>query len=368
MMKKSLLSVVGIFCVGMMSFFPMEVAQAKDEVITLTLANFFPTTSPQSIVFEGFVKDLETQTNGRITVKYLTGGSLLTGPGMFKGIEAGIADMGYSHVFYTPGRMPVTEFAALPFGYPSAWVASHVLNDFYAKVKPKEWDSVKVLFFNGCIPNPILSTKPVEKLEDLKGLTLRAPGQIAEIVSALGAVPSPTPMAETYEAISKGVSQGAYLTFEGLKTWRLADVVKNATNCWQVGNTFPLYLAMNKNSYNKIPADLKKIFDKVVGEYAEREALMWDDIEIVGKNYGAEKGVRFIELSDQEALRWKEAVKPVVDIWVKRIVGKGYTESEVKEWISFLKERIEFYGKKQIGLKIPSVTGPAAMRPENIKK
>jgi TRAP-type C4-dicarboxylate transport system substrate-binding protein len=264
--------------------------------------------------------------------------------------------------------MPVTEFAALPFGYQSAWVSSRVLNDFYTKFKPKEWDSVKVLFLNGSAPSPLLSTKPVEKLEDLKGLTIRAPGQIAEIVSALGATPSPTPIVETYDAISKGVSQGAYLAIEGLKTFRLADVCKYLTNSWQVGNTFPFYLIMNKNSYNKIPADLKKIFDKLVGEYAERVALMWNNVDIEGMNYGVEKGVRFIELSDQEALRWKEAVKPLVDKWVKRMVEKGYTESEVKEWISFLKERIEFYGKKQIGLKIPSVTGPAAMRPENIKK
>lgn len=369
MIKKSFLCVVGIFLVGMMSYFLMDTAQAKDEVITLTFANYFPTTAPQSIIFESFVKDLETQTNGRITIKYLTGGSLLSGPGMFKGIETGIADMGYSHVFYTPGRMPVTEFTALPFGYQSAWVSSRVLNDFYKKFKPKEWDSVKVLFINGCAPNPLLTTTPVEKLEDLKGLTIRAPGQIAEIVSALGATPSPTPMGETYEAISKGVSQGAYLTFEGLKTWRLADVCKYVTNCWQVGNTFPFYLIMNKNRYDKIPADLKKVFDKLVGEYAERVAMVWNNIDIEGKNYGAEKGVHFIELPDQEAVRWKEAVETkVVDVWMKRMVEKGFPESEVKGWVSFLKEHIELEGKEQIGLKITSVTGPSEMRPENIRK
>ncbi|MFH1830691.1 MAG: TRAP transporter substrate-binding protein [Pseudomonadota bacterium] len=372
MRQKSVLSVLmvgGILCLALMvCFLSLGTVQAKGKVIELKCANFFPPPSKQSKVCEEFINDLEARTDGRIKVQYFAGGSLLKGPAMYKGIETGIVDMGYSHVFYTPGRMPVTELASLPLGYQSAWVASHVLNDFYYKVQPKEWDNVKLLWLNGCPPCIILSTKPVRNLEDLKGLSLRAPSVAGDIVKALGGTPSPTPMAETYDAIAKGVNDGGYLVYECLKTWRLAEVVDYATICWQMGNTYPFYMAMNKNSYKNLPPDLKGIFDKLVGEYMVRSTLMWNQIDLGGKNFGTQKGVEYIELSEQEAARWKKAVEPVIDGCIKRMVGKGFKESDLNSWIAFLQERIGYYTKKQIEYRIPSATGSAEMRPENIGK
>jgi hypothetical protein len=46
------------------------------------------------------------------------------------------------------------------------------------------------------------------------------------------------------------------------------------------------------------------------------------------------------------------------------MTGKGYSESEVKGWVDFMKDRIKYWTAKQIVYKIPSPTGPAAMRPE----
>jgi TRAP-type C4-dicarboxylate transport system substrate-binding protein len=288
---------------------------------------------------------------------------------MYQGIETGVVDIGYSHVYYTPGRMPVTEFCGLPFGFPSAWVASHVVNDFYLKVRPKEWDKVRLLWFNGSAPNSILTaSKPVRTLEDLKGLKIRAPSMVGEIIDDLGGTPTPTPVVEVYDTMAKGVNDGAYLNYEVLKTFRLAEVTKYTTECWQTGSTYPFYMAMNKNSYKKLPPDLKEIFDLLCGEYAERYALMWNEIEFGGVIFGLQKGVQFIDLSDEEAAKWKKAVQPLFEVYTQKLVKQGFAESEVKSWISYLNERIEYYTKKQIEWRIPSPTGPAAMRPANIAK
>ena len=369
MRRKSPLIMVGVVCLGLMvALLPFKTVQAKEEVINLKLANFFPPPAAQSKICEEFIKDLEMRTGGRIKVRYYPGGSLLKGPDMYQGIEGGIADIGYSHVYYTPGRMPVTEAVGLPLGYPSSLVSTHAMNDFYFKVRPKEWDKVKVLWLHAAMPSLILSKKPVRKLEDLKGLSLRAPGIPGDIIKALGGTPAPTPMMETYDAIAKGVIDGVYVPYEPLKTFRFAEVVEYTTLCWQIGNTYPWYMIMNKNSYKKLPPDLKEIFDSLCGEYGERYALMWNTIEFSGKIYGAQKGVEYIELSNEEAARWEKAVEPVIANYVKTMVGKGFAESEVNGWISFLRERIEYYTKKQIEYRIPSPVGPEGMRPEDIGK
>lgn len=369
MKKKNLLVVAGILCLGLMVAFALfQVPQAKAKVINLKFANFFPPPAKQSKICEEFIKDLEFRSGGRIKVRYFAGGSLLRAPAIYKGIESGITDIGYAHVYYTPGRMPVTEAGGLPLGYPSAWVASKVVSDFYYKVKPKEWDKVKVLWLNAAAPSLVICKKPVRKLEDLKGLTIRAPGVPGEIIRALGGTPAPTPMMEVYDALAKGVNDGVYTPYETLKTFRFAEVVGYTTASWQVGNTYPFYVAMNKNSYKKLPPDLKEIFDNLCGEYRERYALMWNEIEFAGKNFGANKGVEYIELSDAEAGKWKKAVEAAIDGYIKMMVGKGFSESEVRGWISFMRERLDYYTKKQIEYRIPSPTGPEAMRPANIGK
>ena len=91
---------------------------------------------------------------------------------------------------------------------------------------------------------------------------------------------------------------------------------------------------------------------------------MWNEIELAGKAFGSEKGVTYFELSDQEAARWTKAVEPVVTDYIKKMAGKGYSESEVKGWVDFMRDRIKYWTAKQMEYKIPSPTGPAGMRPE----
>jgi TRAP-type C4-dicarboxylate transport system substrate-binding protein len=368
MKKLWVFGLAAVLCVGlMMTVLPSGDAHAK--VIKLKAANFFPPPSNQSQILEEFCLDLEKRTGGAVDVDYYAGGSLLKPTAIFDGVVSGIADIGYSHVYYTSGRMPVTEAAGLPLGYPSAWVAGQVLNDYVQEFKPKEFDQVKVLLMNASTPSAIATAKkPVRTLEDLKGLTLRAPGIAGEVIKALGGTPAPTPMPEVYDAIAKGVLDGEASNFETLATFRFAEVVRYSTSVWQITNPYPFYLVMNKNSYNKLPPDIRSIFDTLVGEYRQRYQLRWNAVDFAGKAFGKEKGVAFIELSPSEAKRWVAAVEPVIDGYVKNMVNKGFPETEVRGWINFLRDRIGFWTKKQIAFRIPSIAGPPEVKPEALLK
>ena len=145
--------------------FGVSTSSAKE--IRLKVAMYFPPPAFQAKVLGEFCKDLEARTNGAVKVDYFAGGSLLKAPAMFDGVVNGIADMGYSHVYYTAGRMAVTEATGLPLGYPSGWVASQFMNYFYQKFKPKEFDKVKVLWLNASPCSSIATAKkPIRKLAD----------------------------------------------------------------------------------------------------------------------------------------------------------------------------------------------------------
>lgn len=357
---------MAVAAAGICSTFLLSAVHAQ--VINLKIANFFPPPSKQSKIVQEFGEELERRSGGKIKVQYFAGGSLLTGPNMFKGIESGIADVGYSHVYYTPGRMPVSEGIGLPVGIPTGWVGAHVGNDFYQRIKPKEFGGVKVLAIHANGPSMVISKRPVAKLEDMKGLTIRAPGIAGEIAKALGGTPTPTPMMEVYDSISKGVNEAVWGPYEVLKTFRFAEVAKSVTLNWQIGASFPFYMAMNRKSYDRLPPDLKSLVDVMSGEYQERFALMWNEIDLEGLAFAREKGVKYLELSEQEAARWQKAVEPVIADWTKSIGTKGYKEADAKGWVAFMRERIKYWTAKQIEYKIPSPTGPAEVRPEALAK
>jgi TRAP-type C4-dicarboxylate transport system substrate-binding protein len=363
-MRMLMVVLVAVLFVGLMvTVLPLGKAQAAK--VTLKVANFFPPPSFQSKVLDEFCSDLEKRTKGQVKVDYFAGGSLLKHSEMFDGVVDGIADIGYSHVYYTPGRFLSVETCGLPIGYASGWVASQTMNDFYMEFQPKEFDPVKVLWMNASPPSGIATkTRAVRKMEDLKGLTIRAPGTAGEVIKALGGTPAPTPMVEVYDAISKGVIDGEASNYETLFAFKFAEVVKYETSIWPINHPYPFYLIMNKNSYKKLPADIRPIFDKLVGEYKERYILMWNAIDFVGEKAGKAKGVEFIDLPASEMERWKAAVAPVFDNHVKALVAKGYSEAEVRGWIKFLYDRAEFWKGKQIELRIPSAVGPPEVKPQ----
>ena len=188
--KKTMLA-TGLLCLFLI--FTFHGSNAGAQVIEFKFANYFPPPARHSQICVEFLAELEQRTGGKVKGQFFAGGSLLKAPAMYQGVTTGIADIGLSHVEYTPGRMPVTEAVGLPLGYPSGWVANQVSNDFYHKFKPAEWKDVEVLWMHTSTPNVMITKKPVRTLEDLKGMTIRAPGTVGDTVKALGATPAPTP-------------------------------------------------------------------------------------------------------------------------------------------------------------------------------
>ncbi|MCJ7746751.1 MAG: TRAP transporter substrate-binding protein [Desulfobacterales bacterium] len=329
--------------------------------IELKFCNYFPIPAQQSKICEEFIKDLEARSGGQLKIRFYPAGTLLTAPKMYDGIVEGIADIGLSNIGYTFGRFRMTEVLDLPLGFPNAWVANHVANDFYRTFKPKEWDKIHMLSMHTSPVNVILSaTKPVNKMEDLKGMTLRGLGFIAEVVSALGGTPRPIPTPEAYEAIQKRVIDGLMLPMETMRAFRYAEIAKYVTECWAIGQVYTFYLVMNKDTWNKLPANIQKIFNEY--PFEEKFAAMWNEIDIDGKKYGMEKGLKFIELPREEIAKWKKAVEPVLDKYVKSMVAAGYQEKGTRELINYARMQIEYWTKKQKESGVKSSTGPSEVQ------
>jgi TRAP-type C4-dicarboxylate transport system substrate-binding protein len=301
-----------------------------------------------SILGQQFCEEINKRSNGRVEVTYFPGGTLLSPVKMYTGIDQGIADMGLSHTAYTRGRFPVTEVFDLPHGFPSGYVATQVSNDFYNKFKPAEWNNVHVLYFAMSGPL-ILQTvkKPVRTLNDLSGIKIRATGQMSEIVKSLGGIPVPIEMPDVYESLRREVIDGVMVDLSTLKYWKFAEVNKFVTAAWQLGTGYNFYFVINKDKWNSLPADVQKIFTDVAFEIKEKQAALWNEMDIEGKDVFTNGGGKIINLSDAEAGKWKKAVEPVIVTFKNDMISKGHKESDVNAWIKYIQDRIQYWRNEE---------------------
>jgi TRAP-type C4-dicarboxylate transport system substrate-binding protein len=213
-------------------------------------------------------------------------------------------------------------------GYPSGYIATQVANDFYDKFRQKEWDAVHVLFFYSTGPQIISTTKkPVKKLEDLKGLKIRAAGRPADVMKNLGGTPVPVEMADIYDGLQRGVVDGSEFD-EVNKGWKTGELIKYATLSWPVGTTFTFYVIMNKGKWEKLPEDVKKAFNEVASQFKDKYAVASNAIDIEGREYLKKFGGQLIPLSTEEAAKWVSAAAPTIDntlkSWRARNTQRGH--------------------------------------------
>ena len=317
------------------------------ETVKLRYSNYMPATHRMSLLTGQFCEEIKKRTNGRVEITHYPGGTLTTAPKIFQGVVTGFSDFGWSVTNYNQGRFPVMDLTVMPIGKSDGWVASQVADDFYRKFTPKEWDSVHVLFMSATGPNIIYTAKTaVRTLEDLKGVKIRATGKTADTLEALGGAPVPLELGDTYEALRRGVIEGCLGPLEQLKGWRLGELAKYVTASWRVGSSNTFYAVMNKEKWNSLPADIKKIFDEVSMEFKAKHALAWNEIDLEGLEFLKQRGGQAIQLPDAEARRWEKVVEPVIINYKKDLMSKGYKADEIDGWIGYIRERVGFWEKK----------------------
>jgi len=331
-MKKQLIAFMLILCVGLaFGFIGSKTADAG--TIKLTYSNFFPPGHIQSKLAEAWCKEVEKRTNGQVVVEYYPGQTLTKARQMYDGVVEGLSDVGFALFAYTRGRFPVMAGVDLPLGYSSGTVATKVVNAVYDKFQPKELMDTKVMYLHAHGPGLIhTKSKPVRKMEDMKGLKFRGHGTSAAVVKALGGTPVPKPMPETYQMLQKGVVDGAVYPFEANKGWKLGEVTRFATADFTAAYTTSFFVVMNKDKWNSISAANQKIIEQSNIEWIDKHAEAWDTSDAKGIVFFLNQGGQIIGLDAKEGERWQKAVAPIIEGYKADMNKKGFKGDELVDF------------------------------------
>jgi len=296
---------------------------AANETVNLSYSLLFPPTHVQFIAATNWASEIQQRTGGRVKITLYPAGSLTKPDQCYEGVVKGISDIGMSCFAYTRGRFPLIEGLDLPLGYPDGMTATRVANAMITKYQPAELNDVKVLYVHAHGPGILASKKPVKTLADLKGLKVRATGLSAKIVEALGGTPVAMTQPETYEALAKGVVEATLCPVETLKGWKQGETIQYVVDASGVGYTTAMFVVMNKDKWAKLPADVQKIFTDVSQEWIAKHGTAWDDADKAGREYVTELKREFIHLPEAEQQAWKDAVKPILEAYVKTAKEKN---------------------------------------------
>ncbi len=301
--------------------------------IKLTYSNFFPPTHVQSKLAEAWCREVEKRTQGAVKIDYYAGQTLTKARQCYDGVVTGLSDIGFSVLAYTRGRFPVMSAVDLPLGYTSGKAATAVVNAVYKKFNPKELSDTKVMYLHAHGPGLVHTKgKAVRRIEDMRGLKIRAHGTSAKVVRALGGTPVPKPMPETYQMLQKGVVDGAVYPFEANKGWKLGEVIDYVTAAFSAAYTTSFFVVMNKDKWNALPDNVKTIIEEINEEWAVKHGEAWDSSDMAGIQFILSLGKQIIGIDSKEAARWKAAVAPIIEDYVQELNKKGFNGREIVDF------------------------------------
>jgi TRAP-type C4-dicarboxylate transport system substrate-binding protein len=210
---------------------------------------------------KAFAENVKQASNGKITIKVYAANELVKIKATRESVQSGAIEMACEAGPYLAGVIPEAD---VEFGLPFSWrnwdEAWEAWTKYGLEQKIREAYAEKGLYLITIQPAgeyALMSTKPVYKMDDLKGMKIRSTGMVPKILEKFGAASVNIPGAEQYVALQRGTVDGTVYPVFVLDAYKLKEIVKYVILPGVITPpTTQIY--MNLDVWKKLPADLQK--------------------------------------------------------------------------------------------------------------
>ena len=188
----------------------------------------------------------------------------------------------------------------------------------------------------------LISKKPVNSCDDIKGLRVRTFGYMSKAWAELGGTPVSIPIPEIYNALQKGTLD-AVLTqpISMYKSLRLCEVAKYFTKVDFGCLLVPVI--MNMDTWNSLPEKVRNVMSDLAAEMPAVIDQMITAQELQTIEDMKKEGISIAELPSADKTRNKEVAKGIAKTVVDDLTSKGV--SNAKEAMDIYLAAIEKYAK-----------------------
>jgi TRAP-type C4-dicarboxylate transport system substrate-binding protein len=297
---------------------------------TFSIHHFLSPRAPaQTVLLEPWVEAVEEASGGRIQFEIFPAMALGgTPPELYSQVRDGVADLVWTLPGYTPGTFPRTEVFELPNVHGGDARATNLaIQDLMEDLAP-DFEDVHPILVHVHAGNALhLASGSVDGVEDFAGLKVRSPSRTgAWVLEALGAEPVGMPVPALPQALSKNTVDAGLVPFEVAIPLGLAELTEASVELHDGARfgTSTFLFAMNRDSYESLPDDLKQVIDDHSGlALAADIGTAWNDIEPVGKKMATDAGNTVTALSAEATAAFDAPFEAVAQRWVEETAANG---------------------------------------------
>jgi TRAP-type C4-dicarboxylate transport system substrate-binding protein len=304
-------------------------ASAQQE-INLTVAAGQPLRAmkPLAMVSEFYIPEVEKRIkaaglNIKINWKEAYAGSLLKPTFVLKGVQDGIADIGFEPTIFHPDKLPLEQISFVtPFATSDVVMVGKAINGLHATFPEyrAQYDKFGVIRLAGSSYDSyeLFSTFPVQKFDDIKGKKIATAGAALQWLRGTGATPVQSNMTLYYNNAKTGVIDGFIIFSSATPGMKYPEGAPNVTRTG-FGAQYAAALIVNKSTFNKLPPALQKILRDVGKEWTAKA----DKVQFDAGNSGLEMAKKFpngktYELPRAEQVKWANAMPNIAKEWADR--------------------------------------------------
>jgi TRAP-type C4-dicarboxylate transport system substrate-binding protein len=282
-------------------------ATRADETLTLTYASPYSPNHTFSIADRIWIKWVEQQSHGRLHIQPIWSGALLSSDQSMLELRHGIADIGLITPIYTRGGAQLIRVQAGFYGGARTFdqqVAMYRCLEADSPEFARELSGLTILAIQGgTLPGVLTRTRAVSTLTDLRGLRLRAPTELLDVLRDLGADPVNMPMGDVYSALAKGVLDGVIAPADTLKSLHFAEVAKHF---WQLEiprGAYPARAMATRRWLALSPQD-RAVLEASIPIWEQALATQTMAAVQAGETAGRQQGVEFLPVRPEDQRRF----------------------------------------------------------------
>ncbi len=326
-------------------------ASLAQQSVTLKFHTFM---APQSNVWlnmhKAWMDKVEKDSGGRIKFEGYPAMQLGGSPAqLYDQARDGVVDIVWTLPGNTPGRFPRIEAFELPFMMNNAEATSKAYWEYVQTVAKDEFKDTHPIALQVHGPGMFhMRSTQIKTADDLRGSKVRGPTrQITTMLGYLGATPVGMPLPQIPDALSKGVIDSCVIPWEVVPSVKVHELTKFHSEFDPAGGalyTTTFVMAMNRNKYASLPADLKAVIDKNSGmETSGWLGKVQQGGDPAGRKAAVDQGNSIYTIAAAEAQEFKRKARLVEVEWMQDMDKRGFNG---KELLETAKSLIAKHGKK----------------------
>jgi TRAP-type C4-dicarboxylate transport system substrate-binding protein len=313
--------------IGAVAAFGVSLGTAAQAQETITVSTWGgPNHGVNTIVWPTWKAWIEEATEGRVTVEVVHD----MGPpaAQMEIVADGIADASWIFHAHMAGRFLATQLPEFPtfeeFSSEDAAAAYwHTHQEHLAQANEHRGVDVLAMGVHG--PGQIFTRTQVDSLDGLSGKRLRVGGGVMSgLADAMGVTGVAIPPTGVYEAASQGVVDGAMLTLESLRSFRVVEVAPHTLTVDGGFYRGSFAIVMNPMFWDQISPEDREAIESVSGENLSRLfGYMMDVSDESGVEFGKERGATFTEVSEEDIEKLRGVTEELIANWSSDVAERG---------------------------------------------